>query len=78
MSFIGKVENFKEDLQKLSSRLNTTVNIGQLDRLVGKNLPSGNISKYFTNLDENIVHKLYKIYDHDFKAFGYTKRIPIF
>lgn len=64
MDFIGKIENFEEDLKYVGQSLGISINtIPQMNRSIHEHY-----SKYYTERTKKIIERKYK---KDIKAFGY-------
>ena len=77
LSFIGIVEDLKNDLSELINILNTTVKISELQTRLGTTesytRQNAEINEYFKDIDIVTKQKLFEIYENDYIAFGYQK-----
>lgn len=76
-TYILKTESVDIDEPWLLKRLNITdITLGRMGVPPGGSIvnasPSDNIKKYISRLHPDVIQKLYKIYEYDFRIFGYT------
>jgi hypothetical protein len=65
VDFLGKVENFEEDIQRLSEITRKTLNILDLNRISAK----GSYMKFYK--DQQLVNTIGDLYSKDVPLFGY-------
>ena len=74
LSFIGKVENIKNDLPKVIDTLfgNGTFEEAKIKK-EGRTSSVNLVEKYYT---KELAERVYKLYKKDFEAFDYSKKLP--
>lgn len=66
--FIGKYDTLTEDSNFLLKHFQTNFDFPLLTK---PSTTLSNLKKYYNTLDKNAIYKLYKIYEMDFRLFGY-------
>ena len=76
---IGKLEEFKEDVAYISTKLNLTEQLGVLNNVENDTLGKEDNARrerrnyYMSQLSAQMVDDLYQLYKLDFEMFGYDQ-----
>ncbi len=70
INFIGKFENFENDIFKLKKKINITIKHHNFNNSVKSKFKFSDYRSYYSN--DKLIDKVYNYYEKDFKKFNYN------
>ena len=71
---VGRMDSLNEDSQRIFSRLDLNTTLAN-DRLTHGGNSKDKLMKYYSEIDQELLEKLYNVYEMDFILFDYDKNL---